>query len=360
MIDTRKLKKITSPGVLLVFMICLWHCSPSPPPPTGWPVDPTNQEHEIGNSAEEFQQYSSSPDPAPYFHDGLDILISPPHPDAASPSLRAVRDGYLSFSRGTDVKNHSLILKVGDILYTYGHVDENATQACMGANFSMDGTPVFVTANKEIGKVVEWPICANNREFHHIHFRITDSTGSVYFNPLLFLQPRNDTTAPRVKLIRFFKQEDPTIEFYADPPTDPIQVNGSVDIVANIEDTIFSTLHNTGIYYFSYTIGQEAGDHDTIFSYSFDKIPPKQKVSEMYRVNECSSDYCFLEDYEYIVTNVVNGKINGNGAWNTLALDEQGFRKFPDGNYKVTVTATDMSGNSDSMEVKVKVKNENI
>ena len=347
--NKRTLKFILS-IVLLILTILLWHCTPSPPPPTSWPVNPVNSEHEIGNSAGEFQQYGSKP---ARIHDGLDIMIKPAHPDPSSPDLKAVREGRLWFFRdpvGDRPLYHGLILNVGDIKYRYGHVDENSIPSSFPPSFTTggEGAAVTVTAGQNIGKVVGWPDC----DYHHIHFEIVTKDLSIYFNPLLFLQPRDDDSNPKVRNIRFFKQVDPTIEFTIGTP---IQVLGSVDIVAEIHDTIFSTRH-TGIYSFSYTVDEVIGEHDMTVSYHFSTIPI-DKVDEVYRVADCKSDLCGTDTYNYIVTNVVDGEINTNGCWNTAETLENGQPKFPNGIYKVIVKARDVSGNSGELTVQVEVKN---
>lgn len=328
-------------GFLIVTAFFFLCCTPAPPPPTGWPVDPSNNAREIGNSAGEFQKYGADP---PYVHTGVDIMFALAYPDPNSPDLIAVRDGSLWFFR--DVTNrpkyHSLMLDVDDIRYKYVHVDEASVQALWGTSFinGGQGAAISVMAGDEVGNVVQWSTC----NFHHIHFKISDMSETNLFNPLLYLNPKNDTSSPVIGQIRFFSQNNPAHQFTSGMP---LEVNDEVDIVAEISDTINSG-HNTGIYYFSCTIKNTTDPSIEIsFSYSFDIVHRNEDV-EIYRESDCSSAYCSGETYHYIVTNIDDGEIN-DGFWDTT--------DFPDGTYDVKIEAKDVSGNSGDKTVQVEVKN---
>jgi hypothetical protein len=332
-------------GILSFFLIfitfnCDWCNSPDDHSQFGWPIDPMNTDHKIGNSAGEFQAYADY-----YVHTGLDILIPEPYPHPNSPYLKAVRDGKLWFFKDPDDidEYHSLILDVDEIRYYYGHIDKESIRALWGTTFVENGESDIrqVDYRDSIGHVVEWRACS----FNHIHFMMKNRELDATYNPLLYLSPRDDDSDPKVENITFSSQGNPAVQFTGSPN---IQVSGLVDITAEISDTLFSS-HNTGIYSISCIIKKSSDSGSEIsFSYTFDQIHRNDDV-HIYDKETSRSDYCGVEVYYYIVTNIVDGKIDDAGVWDTTS--------FEDGLYEVEVIAKDVSGNEGSNTVTVEVDN---
>jgi hypothetical protein len=311
-------------------------------PFTGWPIDNTASEHEIGNSGGEFQD-GNPPNP-PRFHEGIDILDD----DAPTgPWVRNTREGTVlltPLTEGSLFNGMTVIASDGDV-YKYWHLDFNSIQQAV-RDAESNGTTL--PANSQIAQLVTWNSC----NYHHLHYEISDSIGIM--DPAFTVTPRNDTTAP-VILDIFFTVNATNNEFLINTVGDRI-LTGDVDVIAHAYDTQLGAAR-TGVMEMSYRVndatnGALVKDETTI---RFQDIQANTNATIVYRDSapfDSSSNYCTTEDYYYVLTNVDgNGAIisDAAGLWDTTTL--------ANGTYEVTVTAEDASMNSVILTEQVEISN---
>src|ERR1700752_3661290 len=86
----------------------------------GWPVEPVNQEHPIGNNLGEFWINATGP----YQHTGIDILATP-YPDPDAPWVVATVAGEVTYVNDTDPTGWGNFVRIRDatgIEYRYVHL----------------------------------------------------------------------------------------------------------------------------------------------------------------------------------------------------------------------------------------------
>lgn len=307
-----------------------------------WPVEDTGQAHGVGNSSREFQQYTG----APYYHSGIDVR-EPPAP--GGPWLRSVDSGSVAISySGSPIYHGIIITTANNLEFGYWHVDSASIPLAV-LNAWNNGTTL--ARDVQIGQIVNWPAC----DFHHVHFYRRRPAGET--DPMLHVRPNKEAARPTVANVRLARNATDT---YFPGST----VDGDVDIVAEISDSIFTTSHLSGAYNVSYKIERERKlfflrwwqdvlEVDSIFRRNF--TPPNASASVVYKTTgpfQSSSNYCGTEVYHYVVTNgIVSGFNDAAGFWDT-----DGGR-FPNGRYRIKVTARDAAGNRSSRSLVVRVAN---
>lgn len=336
-------QKIRGHALMLLspLLLALAGCSTLRFPFTGWPIDNTASEHEIGTSGGEFQSFNAGP---AFFHRGIDILDD----DAPTgPWVRNTRAGTVSLttlSAGSLVNGMTMTHSDGDV-YLYWHLDFNSIQQSV-LDAEINGTTL--PANSQVAQLVTWPSC----DFHHLHYEIADSIGSM--DPAFTVSPRNDTTVP-VILDIFFTENATNIEFPTNGAGSSI-LSGDVDVIAHAYDTQLGAAR-TGVLQMSYRVNDTANGalvkaETTI---RFQDIPANTNASIIYRGSapfESSSDYCATEDYYYVLTNVDgSGSIisDASGLWDTATL--------ANGIYDVSVTAVDPTMNTVTLAEQVEIAN---
>ncbi len=336
--------------ILGLLMLSLTSCLPGCPlqctpvekrfPTTGWPIESTDVEHEIGNSAGEFQQYIGNP----YFHGGIDILDdSAPN----GPWVRVVREGSptLTTYGASSLYNGLTMTHANGEEYLYWHLDYNSiTQEVSDAD--NDGTTL--AANSSVSRLVEWTSC----DFHHLHYEISDNSGVM--DPIYTLDPRKDTTDPVIENV-FFVQNATNNEFTTDSSGTP-NLSGDVDIIVQCYDTQFGTAR-TGVMRLTYQVTDLSGNVvKELIAIRFRDIPSDaNSVNDIYRNSspfDSNSNYCGTEEYYYVPTNVdATGNITTDvsGSWDTTVLEN--------GAYEVHVGAQDAWGNAVKLISQVNIDN---
>ncbi len=310
-----------------------------------WPVEATDKGHPVGNSSREFQQYGVG---SPYYHGGMDVR-EPPAP--GGPWLRSVGSGTVSISYNANPIYHGITIRTADTTdFGYWHVDSASITAAVLDAWT-NGT--VLASNVRMGQIVRWTDCG----FHHVHFFRKRPAGET--DPMVFVRPHDETTAPTINDV-FFARNATDVYFGGVIPT----VSGDVDIVADISDQIFTTAHLTGAYNVKYKIQRRIGFW--IFSFwwtvqsaadVFPSVfrPAQSTASVVFQTaapHASSSNYCGTETYFYVLTNgVASSYDDAMGFWDT---DGGGF---PNGRYRVRMTARDASGNSRSRSQEVTVSN---
>jgi hypothetical protein len=315
-------------------------------PNTFWPLEPTNQEHPIGNSGGEFQQYSG----APYFHEGIDIVDDNPAP--TGPYVRTTREGDVSLSLpGAGSLYNGLIVSHNDAdnsAYKYWHLDFNSIQQSV-RDAETNGTAL--AANSRVSQLVAWTACS----YHHLHFEQCDNNGCE--DPVWDMVPKNDGNSPIIVSVNFTNNGSTSTFPSGFPYT---TVNGQVDIVAEAYDKQFVTAtqnHKTGVMKLRYRVEQIATGSTvkTGKTINFTAIPPASATTTLYRnaaPYDSTSDYCSGERYFYVVTNVSDTNASDfqeTFSWDTTLL--------PNGDYRVWVEAWDASGNDFGLAKQVRIAN---
>lgn len=315
-------------------------------PLTPWPLEPTHDDHPIGNSGGEFQQYSGSP----YFHEGIDIVDDDPAP--SGPYVRTTRAGTVSLSiAGASSLYNGLTVFHGDTnnsAYKYWHLDFNSIRQAV-RDADDDGT--VLPADSRVAQLVDWTACG----YHHLHYETCDDQGCQ--EPVWSLNRGTDPNGPVIGDVSFTNNGSTSVFAPGFPDT---VVNGQVDIVARAFDRQYVTAtqnHKTGVMMIRYRVVQLGSGTvvKTGKTISFTAIPPDSEATVLYRNAapfDSSSAYCSGENYYYVVTNVDDADASNfdeSFAWDTTA--------HPNGRYRVEVTAWDASLNDFTLMKQVRINN---
>ncbi len=317
-----------------------------------WPLAP-NQQHPIGNTYGEYQNYGG----APYMHPGVDFFGDPGQP------VYAVHDGEVKAVLTTSGEWHWRVAVANESTsgssegYLYAHLEESSIAVDVGD---------LVAAGQYLGDLVPWPIY----DFTHIHFaRIVDS-GYLWYgnwlctdNPHLDLPNQTDVEPPEFEpalgtdLLAFCENETSNY-------LDPASLQGEVDIIAHVGDRILTDWVCT-VQEIRYTIYPEGSPSQPVvddkLSVFYDMVLDTYQgggidpflVDLLYKQDGTCPTYGDYDRREFfhIITNSDGNQVYGPEdvweAWNTTHVS--------DGDYVVRVTAWDAAGNaaSDSMTVTV-------
>jgi murein DD-endopeptidase MepM/ murein hydrolase activator NlpD len=321
-----------------------------------WPVPPTSSFHCLGNNWFEYQNYGGSA----YFHPGIDVIT----PGDSGVAVYAVKNGFVKAWLSTGDKYYwrfgigdsSLSFTDSCNGYLYAHIDSARYHKDIGDTVNVDDL---------IGYLVPWMV----EGFNHCHFAKIRDRGSTWttadwafiYNPLLSVQPNNDTTPPTflnaVTNQKFAFARNATSAYLSST-----SLNGDVDIIAKIYDklgistgdTIWDRLCPLKIEY--EIIGQTVSQPRKL-SFIFDKVVPSGSslVGVVYKSdNTCRTrgDYDY-RDYYFVVTNTDGDSIlettDAAISWQTS--------NFPNGNYWVKVYAYDAKNNVSVCSMQVTVNN---
>jgi murein DD-endopeptidase MepM/ murein hydrolase activator NlpD len=315
-----------------------------------WPLAP-NEQHEVGNTYGEYQNYGGSP----YLHPGVDVMGSPGQP------AYAVADGVVK----------AVLTTSGDWHWRVATADSATAELCTGYLYAHLDLPTIavsvgdaVTQGQYLGDLVEW----TTSEFHHVHFARIEDSGLQWYGDWLTTDNlhtdfvnQTESVAPAFEPAR----GSDLLAFCANESSEyqsATALSGEVDIIAHVGDTIESTwvcsvqeirytIYPLGLPQFPVVPDKLAVRFDmALDTYSGGPIDPFL-VDLLYKQdNTCRTrgDYSFREFY-HIITNS-NGdetydESDVSEAWDTTVL--------PDADYVVRVTAADAAGNAtaDSMVV---------
>lgn len=333
----------------------------------GWPVQPSDQEHPIGNTLGEFQALKEVA--RVYQHIGIDILATP-YPDPTAPYVVVTVAGQVVFmddAAGTKYNSGEIVGEDGN-RYRYMHLAYLSFDAgFVNAYNAINPADKMVPGGALIARVHPWG-CS----YDHLHYDVI-AGGNRYLNPLTDITPNPDGFAPQVLDVRF-ADHDLNRWFEFVPPLGPActVVNGEVDIVAQLldRDDAGSTLigaGNVGVHNLRWrvcptsafpcdawndthqfkempTAWGSPGNPDTRaqFSTSPDWVSTYKinTVDELFAPNVCpaTADDTFMVP----TSNVTSG-------WNTVGI--------PNGNYSVSVEASDIAGNVGTRTVHACVQN---
>jgi hypothetical protein len=310
----------------------------------GWPIEPMNSEHPIGNSFGEFQDFGGL-----YQHTGIDILETPKFradgtEDPSAPWVRVTISGtvsYLKDKTGT-TDNGTTIQGTDGITYRYWHMAHGSYHANYVTHYN-NGTAV--AAGDRISKLYHWSC-----DYHHLHYDLI--SGTNYLDPLADITPNPDPDPPEIQAIGFAQDNsNPWVLFNSVGPGGCTVVSGAADIVAQIRDRddAGSTLAGADTLWVHNVRWRACPDSTPACAWqtthAFDDMPTAWDVhgnasTSAYFSNrapwDSDSNYCAATWLYGIVTNFSGGTPNVAGNWNTSAI--------PDGSYSVSVEATDFTG----------------
>ncbi len=313
-----------------------------------WPFAPFDSVYNIGNSYEEYQNYSGEP----YPHPGVDLMAGHYTP------VYAVSDGIVKAVL-TISANYHWRVAVGDSAgsercegWLYAHLD----RASIVVN---EGDIVY--AGDYLGQLVPWP----SYDFTHLHFVKIEQAGQTWtmpwdavVNALEVMRPNTDDSAPM-----FFntKDEDKFAFCYNESSIylPPDNLNGDIDIIARVSDFINDDYWQCAVYKLTYWIKHIPGD--TLI------LKPKLAAVMNHRIPDYTATPEFVWTlYKDDFTLNTKGDYNNRIYYHILTnndgdslLEESDSDKcfdttqFPDDPYRIYVQAEDAYGNIsiDSMDV---------
>lgn len=319
---------------------------------TGWPVGNIDKARPVGNSWGAIQTFY--PD-APYLHPGIDVM--------------GVTEGQPVYAVAPGVVKAWVTISA-ELHWRLAIADTETNDSCNGwlyahidpARDHKDVGDVIETGDL-IGYLVPWP-----GGFNHCHWARIRCAGATWYPDWLFidnpwpeLEPKGDTIPP------FFTNtlNDQLFAFRVNNSTEylsPAALSGDVDIIARIHDKTgehWEDIPDTGWEHLApYEVSYEIhGAHSLgpIRSFVLDGAlgDISLYVDLFYSYDAvCRSDFSdgyTNRKYYYILTNTDGDSLREWGdydsCWHTA--------DFPDGDYRVVVTARDAAGNTsrDSMQV---------
>lgn len=337
------------PGMLLIAAACLLPASVLAQ--HGWPIQPANVDHPMGNSSGEF-----------YFglqHVGIDMMELPMYDssgvvDPSAPWAIVTVAGIpttLSDSGADGASgyryNHAHIdptSAADPALYVYYHLQGGSFDADFVTAFN-NGTAV--AAEDEIAQIVRWGTC----DFHHLHYELDDGTN--YLNPLADITPNPDSAPPHIENIHFAQDNsDPWVSFNPVGGSACTVVSGAVDILVEggDRDEAGEALGGPGHLWVYNVRWRACPDTDPDCAWQntrpFDSIPHGwYSAWNAATLTQFSTRAPYISNTSYcdagwdynIVTNYVAGNVDATGNWNTAAI--------ADGSYSVSVEMEDFAGN---------------
>lgn len=318
-----------------------------------WPLAPNNQ-HPIGNSYGEYQNYGGSP----YLHPGIDVLGSPDQ------KVFAVADGVVKAVLTTSGQYHWRVAIGGPGSGTSsGHLYAHLQQSSITVNVGDT-----VSKGQLLGELVRWP----TSNFTHCHFNSLEDSGNQWFGDWLVpnnvhedLEHANETSAPVFEnargndLFAFCRNETSNYR-------DPNALKGKVDIIVHIGDKLDSnwTCAVQTLRYSIYPVGNPGAPVvDNKLSVNFDMALDTYGsgtidsflVDLFYKEDStCNTDGDYnSREFFHILTNSNGDQVYDTSdqteAWNTTTV--------PNGDYVVKVIAIDVAGNRATASMTVTVSN---
>ncbi|MDH5681946.1 MAG: M23 family metallopeptidase [Spirochaetota bacterium] len=310
-------------------------------------------------------------EPYPYFHHGVDLLARP------FTNVYSVSDGDAQLFLDPDDTNHRsgvVVYEDNGLVWLYLHLKPSSITTKLDW---MSNRRARVKRGELLGIVA-----GQIPTFPHLHLELWNYHRPV--NPMLYLKPLKDTKKPEIGRIHFYKNNS---DERMKPGTAGLPVlYGDVDIVAEVRDWIPPSPYTLTPYRIDYRV--EPLDEDSEARgfrnrpYRFDTLPGldklpmprnywgidpyllelKGKVFSIFKFSSDSQTYSHFtrrkRRYFYILTNSMKGKISEEkGYWNT-DRKRRGKAVYPDGRYRITVSAYDYAGNKGEKSVDVLVENE--
>lgn len=274
----------------------------------------------IGHNMQSFQNYGGSA----YWHDGLDIRSEQDQPILVSAGGKVVN--LENYVWGNSLYWEVAILDDEGFVWKYHHVNRSSIPESIVTAFKKG---VRVEAGTFIGRVVRWPVTTYEELYHHLHLLIVAKDGQ-YINPLLLLDPLEDTKPPIIEKIGIAKNHR---------PIEGNTVKGPHAIYLEASDLI---LHDKFLLP-PHKISYRLDNNDQVDVWEFVHLPSRTNdtdfIEDFYMKGTCGNYSCrqFLFN--------LNFSINNPRATFNLSTGE----------HVIDVTVEDLSGNKTSQEYRWKV-----
>ncbi|MBI3820030.1 MAG: HEAT repeat domain-containing protein [Planctomycetes bacterium] len=299
-----------------------------------------------------------------YVHAGLDLL----HPAGAE--VRAVASGTVALiaTNYPEWKTHHFFVitpegKTGEG-WCYTHVDPDQYTFKVGDK---------IAQGQLLGKLVHFTV-GGNPGVDHLHldyvkyFKTADNTYDLehLFDPLQCFD-YEDTIVPRIEPAVYFVKKG-TLQKFAAGDDGIVRVHGKIDIIAGISDAAFSGQScNWGVPVVTFEIkGERSKPYRKLVVDYRGRIGEERAAPALFVKFDDLKNFApgtgpGMVHY-YILTHTDgDGLLQSTDArrcWNTLATDESGARRFPDGIYTITIRAWDLKNNKSELAAKVLINND--
>jgi hypothetical protein len=320
----------------------------------GWPIEPTNADHPMGNS---FGEYEGD------LHTGIDIMEPPMYDsvgveDPAAPWVAVTVAGTINrFEDDASSLYNFTAVDADDpadpAVYDYGHLEHGSYHVDYEDAYN-DGNPV--AAGDRIAKIVRWGNC----DFHHLHHEI-QIPGGNFISPLADITPNPDPDPPEVDGLYVAQNNtNPWVAFNPVAGSACTVVSGLADIIVKTRDfdDAGSSLGDILILGFHDVRWRACPDSDPdcpwIGTHRFDTTPSGTATLASRFFSSASpwqsySGYCGDGWYYPVVTNFVAGAADTAGAWDTAAAG--------DDSYSVSAEVSDFAGNTTVISRRACVQN---
>lgn len=323
----------------------------------GWPVEPTNTEHPIGNSFGEFQNYAGV-----YQHTGIDILVTPRldaagNVDATAPWIVAAVGGTVSFRSdvAASMYNGTTLDGTDGITYRYWHLQSGSYDASYVLNTN-NGTAV--AAGDRIAQIVRW-VC----DYHHLHYDLQNATS--FLSPLAGITPNPDSLAPEIASLGLGQPGTrPWTQYTPAAPGACVIVSGDVDVVPQLRDrddagSTLAGAATVGTYDLRWRACPDGSPScPWLATHRLDDMPlawgtgGNADSAAQFSLNSpwvSDTNYCAAAWAYPVVSHWSAGAPSAATHWSTAGL--------PNGAYSVSVEATDFVGNVTTRSVHACVQN---
>lgn len=311
----------------------------------GWPVDPANSDHPLGNTTGEYY-YG-------LLHAGIDLMELPMYDssdnvDPAAPWVIVTVAGDVTRLDNLTGRYNFTIVDPTDAAhpaeYWYGHLQKDSYSPDYVNAFDLGTT---VSSGDSIAKIVRWNQC----DFHHVHYELQD--GNTYINPLAEITPNPDEDPPEVEEIFFAKDNsDPWDQLNPVAAGSCAVVTSPADILVQFRDrdeagASLGDIGEIGVYNMRWRACPDTNANCAWQNTRpFDTMPmawysaTSAAVAAMFSKRTpwiSNTSYCDAGWDYAIVTNYVGGMPDVAGKWDTTAIT--------DGSYSVSAEVTDFAGN---------------
>lgn len=153
----------------------------------------------IGHNMQSYQDYGGSP----YWHDGLDVRGKSDELVYAAAGGKVINiENYVA---GNPLYWEVAIQDAEGFVWKYHHIAKGSITKEIQEAYK---SGKIVAEGVVIGNIVKWPVSSYGEVFHHLHLLVVGADGQ-YINPLLLMEPLNDTQAPVITQIGIAKNHKP-------------------------------------------------------------------------------------------------------------------------------------------------------
>ncbi len=358
----------------------------------GWPVENVNADHPLGNTLGEFvanQSPSTTNVPAPYRHEGIDILVEPyseeSGPEDSAPyAVVTVRGTVVRVDMVENSQDNYIRIRgaVDNLIYLYHHLEYASLSWPLEEHFNE--TPAVEPGEDPVTDPSNWPLMKEGDriakirnafacDYDHLHYEVQRREGNgdiTMINPLTHILPMPDVDKPDVVGIHLAKRaEERWSEIVLDDtPGACTIVNGELDVIAQVRDrdaagSDLAGARNVGVYNLQWRACKASSPNcQWKTTQLLDEMPGKwtnsdNKFAQVHFSTTTpwqTTPEPWLSEAQNCPTNANNKTfmvLTTEASWDTL--DD----RFPNGKYILSVKAGDFAGLEDTESISVCVQN---